>query len=108
GVCLVHWLVIASFDKWWGGHCYGARLCSGLVPWLALLGALGLDGARRARAIGALADAPARAWAAGAGLLVALSVAVNAVGAVSPATVRWNITPTNVDLDTERLWSWRH
>jgi hypothetical protein len=107
GICVGHWLVVAAFERWWGGHCFGARLCVGMVPWLALLAILGIDAARRAVA------APERPQGlrlvAGLALgLCALSVAVNTVGAISPATVRWNVWPDDVDFHPERLWSWRH
>jgi len=105
GVCALHWLAISAFDKWWGGHSFGARLCTGMVPWLVLLAILGLDGARRARP----ATRPA-----GAALVTALSlllcgssVVINAAGAISVETVRWNVSPANVDLAPDRLWSWR-
>jgi hypothetical protein len=105
-VCLAHWLVISAFDKWWGGHCFGARLATGMVPWLALLAILGLDGARRASPG---APTPRRqALAAGLLLLCGLSIAINAVGAISARAVGWNLRPSNVDLDPVRLWSWRH
>jgi hypothetical protein len=106
-ICVLHWIAISGFDKWWGGHCFGARLATGMVPWLVLLAVLGLDGARRAHAAGTLP--PGAAAVVGLALLLAgLSVAINSVGAISARAVRWSFTPTNVDLDTGRLWSWRH
>ena len=106
GVCALHLLAISAFDKWWGGHAFGARLCTGMVPWLALLAILGLDGARRE---GQPAARPAGATLVTglALLLCGLSVAINATGAISAQTVRWNVLPVNVDLAPERLWSWR-
>lgn len=106
GICAVHWLVISAFDKWWGGHAFGARLCTGMVPWLALLAILSLAGARRE---GRPDPRPAgAALVAGLALLLCgLSVAINATGAISARTVRWNVSPVNVDLAPERLWSWR-
>lgn len=106
GLCVAHWLAISGFDKWWGGHCFGARLATGMVPWLALLGILAIDGARRAHAQ-RTAPRGAPAVAALALLLVAASVAINAVGAVSARALAWNLVPTNVDLTPARLWSWR-
>jgi len=105
-VCLAHWLVISAFDKWWGGHCFGARLATGMVPWLLVLAILGLDGARR--------DLPGATTsrryvsAAVVALLCGLSIAINSAGAISARAVGWNLTPTNIDLDTARLWSWHH
>jgi hypothetical protein len=105
-ICVANWIVISGFEKWWGGHCFGARLCTGMVPWLVLLAVLGLDGARRARAVG---GRPTGAIVTGLALLLSgLSVAINSMGAISTRTVRWNVTPANVDLEPGRLWSWRH
>jgi hypothetical protein len=106
-ICVAHWLVISGFDKWWGGHCFGARLCVGMVPWLSLLAVLGLDGARRARLAGTSPRGASIAIGVAASLC-ALSVAVNSVGAISARAVGWNLAPSNVDLDPARLWSWRH
>jgi hypothetical protein len=107
GVCVAHWLVVSAFDRWWGGYCFGARLCAGMVPWLMLLAILGLEGARRARSEG-----PERRGALLIGglalLLLGLSVAINAVGAISAATVGWNIFPEDLVGHPDRLWSWRH
>jgi hypothetical protein len=36
----------------------------------------------------------------------AFSVFVHAQGALNPATVRWNMLPTNVDIEPSRLWDW--
>ena len=106
GVCILHWLVISAFDKWWGGHAFGARLCTGMVPWLSLLAILSVAAARReAQAVPRPAGT---AVVAGLALLLCgLSVVINAAGAISARTVRWNTSPDNVDLAPERLWSWR-
>jgi len=107
GVCTLHWLAISAFDKWWGGHAFGARLCTGMVPWLALLAILSLAGACREAQPGS-PPAGTASVAALALLLCGLSVVINAAGAISARTVRWNFSPVNVDLAPERLWSWRH
>jgi hypothetical protein len=106
GVCVLHWLVISAFDKWWGGHAFGARLCTGMVPWLSLLAILSVAGARR-EAQPAPRSAGTAVVAGLALLLCGLSVVINAAGAISARTVRWNVSPDNVDLAPERLWSWR-
>lgn len=107
-VCLLHWLTISAFDKWWGGHCFGARLATGMIPWLSLLAILGWDAARRVSPGSARsATFGGRAWVAGLALLCGLSIAINSVGAISARAVDWNLTPANIDLDTGRLWSWR-
>ena len=107
GVCVLHLLAISAFDKWWGGHAFGARLCTGMVPWLALLAIVSVAGARREEAQPAPRPAGGALVAGLALLLCGTSVVINAAGAISARTVRWNVSPVNVDLAPERLWSWR-
>jgi hypothetical protein len=106
-VVATHLIMLGGFNHWWGGHCYGARLTAGLVPWFALLAILAVDAARRApsRGPGLLAD---RAVAVLAGVLCLASIGINAVGPFFIEAAEWNFTPRNVDLAPERLWSWRH
>ena len=74
----------ASFPVWWGGNCYGPRFLTDAVPWLVLL------------AILAVASIPPlqrnlRNPIIGAGaLLLLVSVVINAHGAFSFETIRWN------------------
>jgi hypothetical protein len=107
-VCAAHLLLIAGFTPWWGGHAYGPRYTTGIVPWLVLLGVLGL----KALFEWSGADAPesGRRRVAtlyfGAALLV-LSILINMRGATSHAAWRWNVYPQNVDQYPERVWDWR-
>ena len=43
-----------------------------------------------------------------AALLCVASIVMNGIGAFSWDANNWNVTPNNVDLAPERLWSWRH
>jgi hypothetical protein len=88
----LHALAVSSHPEWWGGRSYGARFFTDAVPWFFLLAILGI------RAM--LDAAPSRGrvptLAAGAILLV-LSVAINARGALSYATLEWvDRRPTSV------------
>lgn len=105
-----HLLVLAGFSPWHGGHCYGPRFTTDLVPWLVLLGALALQAMRRWReARGARAGAGA--WratlACGAALLLA-SVFVNGWGATSFAAAHWNVWPVDMSAAPERVWDWSY
>jgi len=107
-----HVFVASAFPHWWGGGCYGPRLLTDLVPWLVLLGALGLDAhARRATRGTPVAPRPgrtlARPLAIVAGTLLVASVYMNGVGAVSRHGMEWNATPIHVREAPERLWDWR-
>ena len=102
-------LVVSVFPQWWAGHCFGPRFMTGSVPWFVLLGALGLRASlawRGERA--ANSHAGWRAQSAFGVALLALSVFINANGAIHQATWEWNEgPPLNVDLYPERVWDWR-
>ena len=98
-----HLLTLAGFEHWWGGHCFGARLTGGLVPWFSVLAVVGLDALREARAQGARSGVKVLAFVC---LLAVLSIAVNAVGAFSREASNWNVNP-DIDQTPARLWDWR-
>jgi hypothetical protein len=105
-VIVAHFAILAGYWDWWGGHSYGPRLTTSLVPWFALLAVLAVDGARangaeRGHARGDLAFLMAG------GFLCAVSILMNAVGACSWDADRWNVNPDNINADTGRLWDWR-
>jgi hypothetical protein len=110
-VIAAHLFVISGFGHWWGGHSFGPRFTTGLVPWFVLLAVLGLKARLRWREKRAAAAASSRAgwWAELAfGIaLLALSVFINARGATAHATWLWNQNPHGVDEHQERLWDWR-
>jgi hypothetical protein len=78
--------------QWWGGACYGPRLLADAVPWLVLLAILGLAAippdCRNFRN-------PVIAVAA---LLLLISIAMNACGALSPETMEWNFSGRSPDI----------
>ncbi|HYG83058.1 MAG TPA: hypothetical protein VD861_21860 [Pyrinomonadaceae bacterium] len=102
-----HLLAISSFNHWWGGHSFGPRFSTGLVPWFVLLAVLALramldwrEKFRTASRVGWRAQ-----LACGALLLVA-SLFINTRGATSHATWLWNQRPAEIDQHPERLWDW--
>jgi hypothetical protein len=109
GIAAAHLIVISGFPKWWGGHSYGPRFTTGLIPWFALLGIVAL----RARLNSLEKQQPVRTNGraklevlVGVALLL-LSVAINMNGATNARTSTWNEKPVNVDLKPERVWDWR-
>jgi hypothetical protein len=108
-VVVAHLFVIAGFDPWWGGHSYGPRYTTGLVPWFVLLASNGLRGMlnAQARAHHAGARQHGRALAVCGAALLILSVLLNGRGAMAQATWWWNVRPANVDEHPERIWDWR-
>ncbi|HEY6118383.1 MAG TPA: hypothetical protein VIV66_00415, partial [Pyrinomonadaceae bacterium] len=105
-ICAGHLFIISTFPHWWGGHSYGPRFTTGLVPWLVLFSILATDALviqlktspRRRRFEPQLMIG---------GLLLILTIGINARGALSHRTWWWNVTPIDVDANPERLWDWR-
>lgn len=101
GVILLHWLVSALHPRWWGGHSYGPRYLSDMLPYLMVFlfpvfQALGrIRSARKAALAGLLT------------LTVAVSVFIHWRGATSEAVYGWNAGPVNVDDRPARIWDWR-
>jgi hypothetical protein len=90
---------IAAFSVWWGGHSFGPRLVTDILPAL-VLGMVPIWPAVRGSRLGRAALVAA----------FAVSVAVEVVGALhypSARAVEWNSSPRNVDQAHERLWDWR-
>jgi hypothetical protein len=101
-ICWLLWallpylIIYSKYAVWWGGHCFGPRYWTDVIPLFAILFAFALDWMLdRSRALVALA------WS-----TIIWSIAVQSIGAFCyPST--WNLTPANVDLHHERLWDWR-
>ena len=107
-VIIAHVVIISCFIHWWGGHGFGARFSTGLVPWFILLAILGLQAMLAARHSSVITDSLTRKLelAAGAGLLF-ISIVINGLGATSQATWLWNTRPLSIDEHPERNWDWR-
>ena len=96
-------LMVASWPVWWGGYSYGPRLLTDMVPWLCLLAILGL--AARVHKSGLINLTKTEAALALA--LLSLSIVLNARGALSPATRRWNLQ-VDIDRHPERALDWSY
>jgi hypothetical protein len=109
-VIVVHLFVISGFAHWHGGHSYGPRLLTGIIPWLALLAMLGLQAMLRWRdenrtvMNGSLWKVQNTVGV----VLVLLSVLMNGIGASSRVTSAWNSEPIDIDQQPGRVWDWRH
>jgi hypothetical protein len=103
-----HLAIVSSFSHWWGGHSFGPRFTTGLVPWFVLLGILGTGAMLAWREKHAARSRIAwRAQLACGALLLLASAFINTRGATSHATWLWNIRPFELDTHPERLWDWR-
>lgn len=109
-VIIIHLIVISGFPHWWGGHGFGPRLATGLVPWFVLLGILGVQAmlcARQTHTATSRTSVVQRVELVSGGLLLVSSLFINTVGATERATWLWNIRPKPIDEQPERLWDWR-
>jgi hypothetical protein len=103
----LHWVTISAVRSWWGGHAYGPRLFSDVLPYLVYFlipviavlwsprGRERLGGRRHALLAGLF------------GLTLAVSVVVHGRGALRPHGYAWNGSPVDVDTAPARLWDWR-
>jgi hypothetical protein len=103
-----HLIVVSSFNHWWGGHSFGPRFTTGLVPWFVLLGILGTSAMLKWRAEreATVSLMGWRAQLACGALLLVTSAFINTRGATSHATWLWNSKPIGIDEHPERLWDW--
>jgi len=99
-IVVLHWLAVSSFPHWWGGHSYGPRFMSDIVP-LLLYGLFpvfailpNLPTAKRAVSIGLVVG------------LTAVSVFMHARGALVKSGWEWNAVPVSLDQSPERIWDW--
>jgi hypothetical protein len=92
--------ICASWPIWWGGHCYGPRLLTDIVPFLVYFVAFNFR-------LPAGTPRPARfALAGSVGILAAIGVAIHGHGALRTPPSTWSVFPSDVDQNTDRLWDW--
>jgi hypothetical protein len=110
GIICVHVIIIAGYVRWYGGHSYGPRYCTDIVPWFALLTMLAIEARSKWALTSSASNFRARSrveWSVAA-LLLTWSIAINGIGAISERAFQWNTIPTNIDNDHGRLWDWKH
>lgn len=103
-----HFLVVSAFPKWWGGHCYGPRLITDLVPWFFLIAIIVMESYERHLPSFSYQHWRQKAGAFAAAVLLIMSVAINGYGALSITPWIWNSSPNDIDFHTERLWDWEN
>lgn len=106
GVAVHLTLVLGRFDHWWGGHCYGARLTSDLIPFLFLIAVVALHTRHEYVLSHGRPPRLATLESVVGAVLLACSIAINGVGACSRDAWHWSNHPTNIDEDQSRLWDW--
>ncbi len=96
-------IVMARWQVWWGGFCWGPRLLTELVPPLIVMMALGVSATDRSRLWSWPSPWPRRAFA----VLALYSVLIQGVGVFFYPKGHWDATPQRVDKAPSRLWDWR-
>lgn len=99
-IIVLHWLIISTLQKWWGGFSYGPRLFTDLLPYfiyflIPVVQTLNLKTIKQALITTLFV------------LFIAASFFIHGRGAVAANVWQWNFTPRNVDLNPERLWDWK-
>ena len=99
-------LSISRFGHWWGGHSYGPRLLTDVVPALILIAVLTWHELRTKL------SARTSRWMLALFLVLAVvSIAINSfTGLLNLQTGRWNgnMLPPNIDNAPQYLFSWRY
>jgi hypothetical protein len=101
-ICLVHLGVVASIHRWWGGHCYGPRYLTDLVPYffyylIIFFKSFLLPQLERKKF----------GWLVLFVVSVLISFYMHFKGANFSGPFTWNIDPSNIDYDASRIWDWK-
>jgi len=95
-----HWILISSFPHWYGGHSYGPRLFSDMIPFFMCFIILAIQHILSHKTVIKTITMTALLP------LMLFSFFVHYKGAYYFAVHQWNVIPTNIDNDTDRLWDW--
>jgi hypothetical protein len=99
-ILLLHWVLISSFPHWWGGHSFGPRFFTDVLPIFFFLfvflfpGFSNLAGTKRSLVLAALV------------LTILPAVYIHYKGSNVQRVYGWNALPVNIDEAPERLWDW--
>jgi hypothetical protein len=97
---VIHWIVLASFGDWWGGHSYGPRYFSDLAPLFVFLLFPVVQKLRTSQ------GRPLMTWAVAFVLTVSVSAVMHHQGAGNLKCWDWNREPVDVNATPSRLWDW--
>ena len=94
-------IIIGGASMWWGGHSFGPRFMTDIVPFLVYFTAFNF------RLPEIFSHGTQVAVSMGVAVLALVSLLIHAQGAFRYATWQWNVTPVNIDQDPSRAWDWR-
>jgi len=99
-IVVLNWLTFASIYDWWGGHSFGPRNFTDMMPYMAYLMIPVLMWMSKSRGL----DKLAISWCVL--MLVAISFFIHYRGATDIDVQSWNFQP-DIDRNPGRLWDWR-
>lgn len=94
-------IIIGAASRWWGGHAFGPRFMTDIIPFLVYFTAFNFRMPETFRPRTQIAVSAVIA------MLALVSLTIHAQGALRSATWQWNIAPKNIDDDPSRAWDWR-
>lgn len=95
-IIVLHYVAVSRNLNWWGGHSYGYRLLSDVIPFLTFYLIYFLKYVNFKSATFAIFL-----------VCMLISVFINLRGALYMETYYWNLKPDNIDTRPERLWDWK-
>jgi hypothetical protein len=97
---LMHWVVISSFPHWWGGHSFGPRFFSDMIPFFMYFLILYFKDFAQYRGV--------RRVIMGLTIIVTIGISffIHFQGSHTWAVYQWNSEPVNIDRKPSRLWDW--
>jgi len=100
-IIFFHWIISSSHPHWWGGHSYGPRYFSEMIPYFiyflvpTFVTIPKLTGMKKFGVVLILVSS------------ITMSFLVHYRGATSEEVYAWNAGPVNIDVDPLRAWDWR-
>lgn len=96
----LHWVIISSFPVWWGGHCFGPRYFSDIIPFflyflIPVFQEISKSRSRKNICILVFLLC-----------IIAISFFIHYEGVTSLGPFVWNFDPVDVNHEPSRLWDW--
>jgi len=104
---LAHWILISTIYSWWGGHSYGPRFFTDMLPYLVYFLIPLVGWLRDPSPAGSGRRIAIRLATAFFAASIAVSVFMHGQGALSREAPYWNRRPLDIDYAQDRLWDWR-
>ncbi|MEW6608053.1 MAG: hypothetical protein AB1414_11480 [bacterium] len=101
-IIILHWIMISSrFPIWWGGHAFGQRHFSDMIPYFIYLL---IPFIKKLNTLKGKIKICLNFIFMG---LIILSFFIQFKGANDWNAFLWNATPVNIDIEPKRIWDWK-